>query len=92
MLPPASQASSTPSMAAGGGATTAWCIGTCATTARSPSPSGGGATCRSAPSLRESLGVGGWMDAPILHFELQFALQGPSPPTNAVPNPLQLGG
>ncbi|XP_042719149.1 A disintegrin and metalloproteinase with thrombospondin motifs 14 isoform X6 [Lagopus leucura] len=46
-----SKASSTPSTAAGEGATTAWCIGTCAITARSPSPSGGGATCRSAPSL-----------------------------------------
>lgn len=52
LCPP--QVSSTPSTAAGGRATTGWCTETSATTARSPSRSGGVATSRSAPSLRKS--------------------------------------
>lgn len=53
-LPP--QASSTPSTAAVGKATTGWCIETSVTTARSRSQSGGAVTSRNAPSpCRSSL-------------------------------------
>lgn len=83
------QASSTPSTAAGGKATTGWCIETSVTTARSQSRSGDAVTSRSAPSRRKSSLAGLRCSHPLCGgvFGAAFRVRRPPPgagiPSNA---------